>query len=84
MAKSPRTRQNDRMDDDESGGDDAYEYAPLRVPSDVDTLSAQAQLSVAAEFGGWELARVLKFADGSRKVTLRRKPGKRLLPGLSY
>lgn len=72
------------MDDDDSNSDGGYEYAPLRVPSDVDTLSAQAQLSVAAEFGGWELARVLKFADGTRKVTLRRKPGKRLLPGLSY
>ncbi|GAA4897409.1 hypothetical protein LX16_1132 [Stackebrandtia albiflava] len=71
------------MDVDSSAAD-GYEYTPLRLPSDLDTLSAQAQLSVAAEYGGWELARVLRFADGTRKVTLRRKPGKRLLPGLSY
>ncbi len=84
VVKPPRTRQTVLMDEEESDADDAYEYAPLRVPSDVDTVSAQEQLSVAAEYGGWELARVMKFADGSRKVTLRRKPGKRLLPGFSY
>ncbi|CAM3160483.1 DUF5703 family protein [Stackebrandtia soli] len=70
------------MDDDVNSP--AYEYAPLRLPADVDLVSAQASLAVAAEYGGWELARVLRFADGTRKVTLRRKPGKHLLPGLSY
>ncbi|TQL79389.1 hypothetical protein FB566_4991 [Stackebrandtia endophytica] len=85
VVKTPYEGQNDGMDDDDDKTvSDEYEYAPLRVPSDVDTMSAQAQLSVAAEYGGWELARVLKFSDGTRKVTLRRKPGKRLLPGLSY
>jgi hypothetical protein len=69
---------------DESSEPKSYEYAPLRLPSDIDTLSAQARLTVAAESGGWELARVLRYADGTRKVTLRRKASNRLLPGLSY
>ncbi|MGH8876411.1 MAG: DUF5703 family protein [Stackebrandtia sp.] len=71
--------------DDESSSPGSYEYAPLRLPTDIDNLSAQAQLSVAAEYGGWELARVRRYADGTRKVILRRKTsGRSLLPGLSY
>lgn len=53
--------------------DPAWEYAPLRVPAEVSHLSAAAQLSLHAEFGGWELARVLRYADGTRRVVLRRK-----------
>ena len=38
-----------------------------------------------AEFGGWELARVALYLDGSRRVILRRKRrrGQVPLPGLS-
>lgn len=65
--------------------EDSYEYAPLRLHPDTDTIAAQAQLSVAAEYGGWELAIVRKYSDGTRNVTLRRKPSNHvLLPGLSY
>jgi len=53
--------------------DPDWEYAPLRIPSEVGRLSVAAQLSLHAEFGGWELARVVKYMDGSRRVTLRRK-----------
>ena len=62
-----------------------WEYAPLRIPADVTRLNAAAQLSLHAEFGGWELARVVKYMDGSRRVTLRRKRRKTPLPlpGLS-
>ena len=71
--------------DDESSSAGSYEYAPLRLPTDIDNWSAQAQLSVAAEYGGWELARVRRYSDGTRKVVLRRKAsGRPLLPGLSY
>lgn len=74
----------DDMDDEPSSAD-SYEYAPLRLPTDVDSGAANAQLSVAAEYGGWELARVRKYRDGTRKVMLRRKTtGRSLLPGLSY
>ena len=35
-----------------------YEYAPLRIPSNTDRATAAAQLTIAAEYSGWELARV--------------------------
>jgi hypothetical protein len=61
-----------------------YEYAPLRLPSNVDKLTAAAQLAIQAEFSGWELARVQLFRDGTRKVMLRRKIQGNPQPGLSY
>ncbi|GAA2708371.1 MULTISPECIES: DUF5703 family protein [Actinoplanes] len=61
-----------------------YEYAPLRLPSNVDRPTAAAQLTIQAEFSGWELARVQLFADGSRKVMLRRPVRPTPLPNLSY
>ncbi|MDT4938105.1 MAG: hypothetical protein QOG80_1776 [Pseudonocardiales bacterium] len=70
----------------EDGADPDWEYAPLRIPADVSRLSAAAQLSLHAEFGGWELARVVGYIDGTRRVWLRRKrrpPAALPLPGLS-
>src|SRR5438045_8591350 len=43
----------------EDGADPDWEYAPLRIPADVSRLTAAAQLSLRAEFGDWELARVI-------------------------
>ena len=62
-----------------------WEYTPLRIPAEVGRTSAAAQLSLHAEFGGWELARVVKYMDGTRRVTLRRKrrKGDLPLPGLA-
>ena len=57
----------------EGGADPDWEYAPLRIPADVSRTSATAQLSLHAEYGGWELARVVKYVDGTRRVWLRRK-----------
>jgi hypothetical protein len=67
------------------GADPDWEYAPLRIPADVTRTNAAAQLTLHAEFGGWELARVVRYVDGSRRVTLRRKRRKTPvpLPGLS-
>jgi hypothetical protein len=50
-----------------------YEYAPLRIPSHTDRSTAAAQLTIAAEFSGWELARVRLLRDGTRQVMLRRR-----------
>jgi hypothetical protein len=61
-----------------------YEYAPLRLPSNVDRLTAAAQLAIQAEFSGWELATVRLFRDGTRQVMLRREVGSIPQPGLSY
>jgi hypothetical protein len=57
-----------------------WEYAPLRIPADVTRVSAAVQLSLHAEYGGWELARVLRYADGTRRVWLRRKRRPNALP----
>ncbi len=70
----------------EAGADPDWEYVPLRIPADVTRVSAAVQLSLHAEYGGWELARVLKYMDGSRRVWLRRKrrpAGLLPLPGLT-
>lgn len=60
-----------------------YEYAPLRLPPDVDRPTAAARLTIQAEFAGWELARVRMYSDGTRQVVLRRVATDPL-PGLSY
>ena len=69
----------------EGEADPDWEYAPLRIPADVTRLNAAAQLALHAEYGGWELARVQRFVDGTRQVVLRRKrrPTAVPLPGLS-
>ena len=60
-----------------------YEYAPLRFPSNVDRVTAVAQLTIQAEFGGWELDRVRLYPNGTRQVLLRRRVSGELRPGLS-
>lgn len=61
-----------------------YEYAPLRLPPDVDRVTATARLAIHAEYSGWELARVRLLRDGTRQVLLRRLIRRNeLLPGLS-
>lgn len=57
----------------DSISDPEWEYAPLRIASDVSRLTAAVRLSLHAEYGGWELARVQRYDDGSRRVVLRRK-----------
>jgi hypothetical protein len=61
-----------------------YEYAPLRLPPNVDRMTAAVQLAIAAEYEGWELARVRLFRDGTRQVLLRRRRTDAALPALSY
>ena len=68
--------------------DDAWEYAPLRIPADVSGVNAAVRLALHAEYGGWELARTQRWTDGRRQVLLRRRrrtnPLDALpLPGLS-
>jgi hypothetical protein len=61
-----------------------YEYVPLRLPPHVDRMTAAVQLAVAAEYSGWELARVRLFRDGTRQVLLRRRVTELAQPALSY
>jgi hypothetical protein len=61
---------------------DEFEYQPLRIDSRVSRSAAASMLAIRAEFAGWELARVLRFPDGTRRVWLRRKRSPALLPDL--
>ena len=61
-----------------------WDYAPLRLPPNVDRTTAAVQLAVAAEYSGWELARVKLFRDGTRQVLLRRRRSNLTQPALSY
>jgi hypothetical protein len=60
-----------------------YEYQPLRLPPGTDRISAQVQLSIQAEYGGWELAKLRLLRDGTRQVMLRRRRTSQTLPRLS-
>ena len=62
--------------------DGDWEYRPLRLPPAVSRRTAATQLSIHAEFAGWELSNVRLYADGSRKVVLKRRRPAGLLPGL--
>jgi hypothetical protein len=53
--------------------DPDWEYAPLRIPSDVTRVNAAVRLALHAEYGGWELDRLRLSPDGTRRVVLRRK-----------
>ncbi len=60
-----------------------WEYQPLRLPPGMSRVTAATQLAVQAEFAGWELSRVRLYADGTRRVWLRRRRTAATQPGLS-
>lgn len=70
--------------DDGSNSEDGWEYRRLRLPPGISRLSAATQLSIHAEFAGWELSNVRLYSDGTRRVWLRRRrqPAVAGLPGL--
>jgi hypothetical protein len=61
-----------------------WEYRRLQLPPGVSRRAAATQLSIHAEFAGWELSTVRLYSDGTRRVWLRRKrqPATARLPGL--
>jgi hypothetical protein len=50
-----------------------YSYLVLHLPRGMTREVARRILTDHAEYGHWELARLRLYADGSRKVTLRRQ-----------
>jgi hypothetical protein len=50
-----------------------YEFWHLHLPRDTSRSAARRLLAEHAEYGRWELARLRRYPDGTRKVTLRRK-----------
>jgi hypothetical protein len=53
--------------------DEDWEYRRMQLPPGVSRVSATVQLSIQAEFSGWELSTVRLYSDGTRSVWLRRK-----------
>jgi hypothetical protein len=50
-----------------------FEYRPVRVPPGSTREQTHDMLSIHAEYGDWELSRHAIWADGRRKVTVRRR-----------
>ena len=50
-----------------------YEFQRFRLPSTISRSAVRRLLTERAEYGGWELARLRLYADGSRRVELRRR-----------
>jgi len=50
-----------------------YEYQRFRLPRTHSRSTVRRLLTDRAEYGGWELARLRLFPDGSRRVTMRRR-----------
>jgi hypothetical protein len=50
-----------------------YEFHSLLLPRGTSRGAARKLLTEHAEYGHWELDRLLLYPDGTRKVRLRRK-----------
>ena len=50
-----------------------YEFQRLSLPRTLSRSAVRRMLTDRAEYGGWELARLRLYPDGSRKVELRRR-----------
>lgn len=50
-----------------------YEYLQLYLPRDTSRGAARQMLTDHAEYGHWELARLRRYPDGSRRAWLRRR-----------
>ena len=50
-----------------------YEFQRFSLPRSISRSAVRRLLIDQAEYGGWELARLRLFPDGSRKVELRRR-----------
>jgi hypothetical protein len=59
-----------------------YEYRAVTVPRDADSQQTSELLAIHAEYGDWELSRHAVYADGRRRVTVRRRLRAEPLPPL--
>lgn len=58
-----------------------FEFQHVVLPRGTPRSTARRLLTEQAEYGHWELARVIRFPDGTRKVTLRRRILRIVRPG---
>ncbi|HKS44933.1 MAG TPA: DUF5703 family protein [Amycolatopsis sp.] len=61
------------MNNQEAVVDEDWEYRRLQLPPGVSRRAAATQLSIHAEFAGWELSMVRLYSDGTRRIWLRRR-----------
>ncbi len=59
-----------------------YEYRAVTVPRDAGPQATSELLAIHAEYGDWELSRHAVYADGRRRVTVRRRLRAEPLPPL--
>lgn len=50
-----------------------YEFQRFQLPRTLSRSAVRRLLTDRAEYGGWELARLRLYPDGTRKVELRRR-----------
>lgn len=50
-----------------------YEYQQVFMPRETSRGDARRLLTEKAEYGHWELARLRRYPDGSRRAWLRRR-----------
>ena len=50
-----------------------YEFERFRLPRTLSRAAVRRMLIERAEYGGWELARLRLYPDGTRRVELRRR-----------
>ncbi len=50
-----------------------YEFQRFSLPRTISRSAVRRLLVDHAEYGGWELARLRLYPDGSRRVVLRRR-----------
>lgn len=58
-----------------------YEFRVLRFPREVSRSEVRQALADHAEYGRWELHRVVVYMGGSRKAWLRRRITRVTRPG---
>ncbi len=72
-AMQPTPRPVPPLLDDLPPGSGEYEYRLLVMPRGASRAEVRRVLTEHAEYGRWELARVIVMMNGSRRIWLRRK-----------
>lgn len=73
MSSAEAVADEDSLGDGGAVIEGKWEYRRLRLPPGVSRPAAATQLAIHAEFAGWELSTVRLYADGTRRVWLRRQ-----------
>ena len=60
-----------------------YEYRAVSIPAGADRAKTKELLQIHAEYGDWELTRHAIYADGKRRVTVRRRLRAEPLPPMA-